>query len=194
MARRPKKEIIDQDETPLGGDVVVISGQRHAFSPELLQVKEDYDRMTTKQKKWFDAYLINRNGSLSAEQAGYKGSLQTLASVATANRTKMQYMFDIVDAEAREVVQMVTEITGIYQFWGETLADQSHAMRDRLKASELLARALGAFDGENGDINININTERFDKVSDEVLEKFIIANSEPIEVPKAKNRFASDDD
>lgn len=167
----------DEVETPIGGDVVIISGEKYPVSPELLAIKDDYDRLTERQRKWLDAYLVNRNATEAARTAGYSGADGTLRRMGKANKDKLLYMVEIIDEIGGELVQAVTELTGIYSFWGETMVNKSMSTRDRLKASELLARALGAFDGENGDTNIFINTEATDKIPSDVLEAFIISNT-----------------
>jgi len=172
-------------QTPFGGDVVNIGGKKVGFTPELLALKERYDTMTTLQSNWFNAYIINRDGSRSAELAGYTGSKSTLARQGTNLKHKFQDMIDIMDSYTQEIANVVTELTGIYQFWGELILDNKHLLKDRLKASELLARALGAFDGENGDTNINFYSEKFDQVPQETLEAFII--SETITTEKEKS-------
>lgn len=169
-------------ETPVGGDVLIIAGEKFPFSPELLDLKLEYDKLTTRQRAWFDIYITNRNASESARQAGYKGDDGTIRRMGKTNKDKMQHMIDIIDSHAKEVMQAVTELTGIYTFWGTTLVDQSVSMRDRLKASELLARALGAFDSETGDVNIFVGENpKIDEIPSDVLEAFIIANSNLIE-------------
>lgn len=165
---------VEQDNV---GEVVIISGDKFPLTPDLLAVKAEYDRLTQKQRAWFDHFIKNRNQTLSAELAGYSGGKNTLAKTGSANREKMQHMIDVIDNNAKEVVQAITEITGLYNFWGTTLADGTQSMRDRLKASELLARALGAFDNENSDTNIFINTDKYDEIDQETLEAFIITNT-----------------
>lgn len=48
------------------------------------------NKLSVKQEKFLDAYLgeANGNGTKAAQLAGYKGSLQTLKSVASENLTK----------------------------------------------------------------------------------------------------------
>ena len=176
-ARRGRPRETEVVQTEDGGDMIIIGGETKDFTPELLDVKMQYDKMTDLQKKWFDAYLTNRDGTLSAQIAGYAGGRTTLAHVGSMNKEKMQHMIDVMDTHAKEVVKAVNDLTGIYRFWGETLVDQKQSMTNRLKASELLARALGAFDNEGGEMNININTDKFDQIDVAVLENFIIQNA-----------------
>lgn len=39
----------------------------------------------------------------------------------------------------------IAELEGIYKFWTDTFNDNDAKMQDRIKASELLAKAKGAF-------------------------------------------------
>lgn len=166
------------EEVPAGGEVVLVSGKKFQVTPAILELKEEYDKLTKLQRNWFDAYIINRDGTQSAKIAGYKGDNPTLAHAGTMNKRKMQPMIDIMDSFTQEIAGIVTELTGIYEFWGGVIGDSTQFMRDRLKASELLARALGAFDGENGNTNFNFYSEKFDQIPQETLEAFIIKNSE----------------
>lgn len=186
-----RKEVDIDYDAPVGGDVVIISGEKYPISPDLLRIKDQYDHMTERQRKWFDAYLVNRDQSRSAEIAGYAGKSGTLRSMGHANYDKFKDMIAVIDEVAKGLIQAVTELTGIYSFWGETLVNKDLAMRDRLKASELLARALGAFDGEGDNINININTDKTDELPSEVLEAFIIAETKKLNEP---DRYATEAD
>lgn len=171
--RRKETEAIEP-----GGEVVLVSGKKFQVTPAILEVKQEYDQLTKLQRGWFDHYIVTRDGTKSAKLAGYKGTAPTLAHAGSMNKQKMQPMIDIMDSFTKEVAGIVTELTGIFEFWGGVIGDGTQSMKDRLKASELLARAMGAFDGENGDTNINFYSEKFDRVPQETLEAFIIQNSD----------------
>jgi len=167
-----------ETETPIGGDQIIIGGETLDLTPELLVLKEKYDKMNKLQRGWFDAYLVNRDATLASKVAGYKGNPNTWSSTGAKNRAKFQDMIDTFDSFTKEMMSVVTELTEVYRFWGETVADTTHAMKDRLKASELMARAFGAFDHESGNMNVFINTEKYDAIPQETLEAFIIENTE----------------
>lgn len=158
----------------VSNDELIIGGKKFEFTPELLEVKIEYDKLTELQRKWLNNYLVTRDGNMSAKKAGYSGDKNSLAHVGTYNKNKCQHIIDILDAHAGEAIKAVTDLTELYRFWGETIGDTKHSMTNRLKASELLGRAIGAFDRENGTVNFNFVSEKFDEIPQETLEKFII--------------------
>lgn len=165
-----------QPEKP-GGEKIIIGETKFDYTPELLELKEWYEGLTQLQSNWFDAYLGNRDAGRSAEIAGYKGNSDTLQSIGSKNKVKFQKQIDLMDEYTKTIQGAITELTGVYKFWGETIADTTQSMRDRLKASELFARAMGGFSHENPDININFNSEKFDEIPQDKLEAFIESNT-----------------
>ena len=124
------------------------------FDPEdLIRIKERYEGLTAKQRRWLDAFMVNRNASKSAQIAGYNGTDTSLRKIGNDNKKSLNEIIQWFDAESLRVVEIISNLEGIYNFWGKVLVDQRNSMKDRLKASELLARALGAFDGEADAMN-----------------------------------------
>lgn len=155
--RKAKDEIVEQNDM--------------IFDSAEMQAK--YDALTEKQQLWLDAYVVSRNATQAVKVAGYRGSPATLTRMGSTNKSKLADLIEWIDANAKEVVELVHNLEGIYRFWGDTMLDGKLAPKDRLKASELLARALGAFDGEN-ETNVNIIESPLKDVPTETLEKYML--------------------
>lgn len=61
------------------------------------------------------------------------------------NTAVMEY---IAELNSKITTENIASIEDIYSFWTEILNDKSVATRDRLKASELLAKCKGAFNND----------------------------------------------
>lgn len=99
--------------------------------------------LTPKQQAFVEAY--DGNGTAAARAAGYKGSEQTLASVAYENLRKP----DVVAAiQARRVPVSESRIASREErqaFWTATMRDTEAELNGRLKASELLGKSEADF-------------------------------------------------
>lgn len=134
------------------------------------RIKERYENLTVKQKRWLDAFMINRNRTQSAKIAGYSGGEPTMRKVGSDNAKNLKEIIDWMDGQASQIVAIIADLEGIYKFWGETLGDNRVQMKDRLKASELLARALGAFAGEQ-DHTFRMDANPYKGITTKDLEK-----------------------
>lgn len=143
-------EVIDQDD-----------GKR---------IQERYEHLTPKQKRWLDAFMINRNRTQSARIAGYSGGDPTMRKVGSDNAKNLKEIIDYMDNQSSRVVELIADLEGIYKFWGVTMTDNRCQMKDRLKASELLARALGAFAGEQDHVH-RIDANPFKGLDTKDLQK-----------------------
>jgi len=108
-------------------------------------------KLTTKQKRFIDFY--DGNGVEACRKAGYKGGVNTLNQVARKNL----HIHTIIDAiKEREDERNSKEIATREQrqeLWTDIMYDEEKRMSDRLRASELLAKANGDF-SEKTVINI----------------------------------------
>jgi len=98
-------------------------------------------KLTTKQKRFIEAY--NGNGTQAAIKAGY--SINAARSIARENLTKPH----IKDANSKEIATREQR----QELWTDIMYDEEKRMSDRLRASELLAKANGDF-SEKTVINI----------------------------------------
>lgn len=102
------------------------------------------DRLTDRQRAWIDYYKSGHSATESAKLAGYKCSSETAFSViGTENIKKLsKYISDrdnLIDS------QRVADMEEINAFWTDTMRNKAYDIKDRLKASELRARAAGGF-------------------------------------------------
>lgn len=160
MARPKKSDIVVSDA--IEGTIFT--------AEDMLRIKTRYEGLTTKQRRWFDAYMVNRNQSKSAQIAGYGGSASTLRTVGHANFKALREVIEWYDSESVRSIEIISDLNGIYKFWGTVLTDTKQLMKDRLKASELLGRALGAFDGELDAMN-RAGTDPYKGITEKELKQ-----------------------
>lgn len=105
------------------------------------------DALTPMQQKWIDEYIKTDDLTTATRNAGYKGNDATLRAMGYQNKIKFQ---ELLEARKQELDEQLTsktiaELEDIYEFWTNVLNDPNSKMNDRLKASEYLAKAKGAF-------------------------------------------------
>lgn len=99
------------------------------------------DKLTAKQRAWIDYYKQGKTATEAARLAGYKPDNAKV--IGAQNLTKLnQYISDRDELLDRARVADMAEINA---FWSDTMRDDTADMKDRLKASELRARSIGAF-------------------------------------------------
>ena len=96
--------------------------------------------MNQRQRAFCEAYLLSGNATEAAIKAGYSPK-----SARSIGQRLLTYV-DIREYLAQRNAQIITENTAtleeIYSFWTVTMRDQASKPADRLKASELLSKAL----------------------------------------------------
>lgn len=99
------------------------------------------DKLTAKQRAWIDYYKQGKTATEAARLAGYKPDNAKV--IGAQNLTKLnQYISDRDELLDRARVADMAEINA---FWSDTMRNDKADIRDRLKASELRARSIGAF-------------------------------------------------
>lgn len=99
------------------------------------------DKLTAKQRAWIDYYKQGKTATEAARLAGYKPDNAKV--IGAQNLTKLnQYISDRDELLDRDRVADMAEINA---FWSDTMRDDTVDIKDRLKASELRARSIGAF-------------------------------------------------
>lgn len=99
------------------------------------------DKLTAKQRAWIDYYKQGKTAAEAARLAGYRGNNSDV--IGSQNLVKLgKYVADRDELLDRARVADMAEIN---TFWSDTMRDDTADMKDRLKASELRARAAGAF-------------------------------------------------
>jgi phage terminase small subunit len=106
-------------------------------------------KLTTKQKRFIEAY--NGNGTQAAIKAGY--SINAARSIARENLTKPHIKDAINKREDERNSKEIATREQRQELWTDIMFDEEKRMSDRLRASELLAKANGDF-SEKTVINI----------------------------------------
>lgn len=99
------------------------------------------DKLTAKQRAWIDYYKQGKTAAEAARLAGYKGNNSDV--IGSQNVVKLsKYIADRDELLDRDRVADMQEINA---FWTDTMRNDTADIKDRLKASELRARSIGAF-------------------------------------------------
>lgn len=102
---------------------------------------ESMDKLTVKQRAWIDYYKQGKTAAEAARLAGYRGNNSDV--IGSQNVVKLsKYIADRDELLDRARVADMAEIN---EFWSDTMRDDTADIKDRLKASELRARSIGAF-------------------------------------------------
>lgn len=101
------------------------------------------EKLNDKQKKFVDYYCQSGNASRSAERAGY--SKKTARSQGVRLLTNANVAAAIEQRSAELEDERIADITEIKQFWTATMRSDYVEHKDKLKASEMLAKTKGAF-------------------------------------------------
>lgn len=102
------------------------------------------DKLTDKQRKWILYYKQGKSAAEAVKLAGYRVKDDHSAeNIGSENLAKLgEYVQDREDLlDAPDIATM----EDINRFWSKTMNDPKVEMKDRLKASELRARAAGGF-------------------------------------------------
>ena len=100
--------------------------------------------LTEKQKAWIDYYKQGHTATEAARLAGYKArNNNSFQSIGAENLRKLADF--VKDRDTVLETPRIADMEEINAFWTETMRDESADRRDRLKASELRAKCLGAF-------------------------------------------------
>ena len=105
------------------------------------------DKLTPKQERWIDEYLKCHDFTTASRNAGYNGSNDTLRTIGYQNSKKFKELLKERRAELSKEIKKSTiaSLEDIFEFWTETFNNEDLKNADRLKASELLAKAKGGF-------------------------------------------------
>ena len=106
------------------------------------------DKLTPQQERWIEEYLKCGDYTTASRNAGYKAkNNNNLRTIGWQNSLKFKTLIEERRREVRKELQKdtVATLTEIFEFWTNTFNDDSRKITDRLKASELLAKAKGGF-------------------------------------------------
>jgi len=98
---------------------------------------------TLKQKLFIENY--EGNATEAAKKAGYHGNDKTLAQIGYENLNKLEIRTEIEKRTALVLEPIIADRQSRKEFWTAIMIDPGVPLRDRLKASELLAKSEGDF-------------------------------------------------
>ena len=101
-------------------------------------------KLTEKQNRWLFYYKQGKSATESARLAGYQGKNQ--GSFEQIGQKNLKVLAQhIKDCEVLFDQTEVASMQEINSFWTCVMNDSSQKIRDRLRASELRAKAAGGF-------------------------------------------------
>lgn len=101
-------------------------------------------KLTEKQQKFTDYYIeCKGNATEAAIKAGY--SKNTAAETGYENLRKPHIMKTIGERNKQLESIRIAGMEEVKEFWTTTMREEGEELRDRLKASEYLAKTNGAF-------------------------------------------------
>jgi phage terminase small subunit len=103
------------------------------------------ETLNLKQRRFADYYIETGNATASYLSAGYVAegnAAEVNASRLLRNAKVLEY---IKERNEQLDVHFIADITEAKRFWTELLRDANADMKDRLKASEYIAKTNGAF-------------------------------------------------
>lgn len=105
------------------------------------------DKLTPKQERWIDEYLKCNDYTTASRNAGYTGTDVTLRNIGYQNSLKFKELLTERRKELSKELkkETVASLEEIFEFWTKTFTNKKEYMKNRLKASELLAKAKGGF-------------------------------------------------
>jgi phage terminase small subunit len=100
-------------------------------------------KLTPKQQAFADYYIQTGNATESAIKAGY--SKNTAKEIGCENLTKLNIK-QYIDKANKEIKNTrIADMKEVKEFWSNVLRGEESDMKDRLKASEFIAKTNGAF-------------------------------------------------
>jgi len=128
-------------------------------------------KLTIKQKKFADEYIISGNATEAAIKAGY--SKKTARMTGSENLTK-PYISEYIKERVRELEdEKIADMKEVREFWTNILRSGVEETKDRLKASEFIAKTQGAFIDRVQSTNDVTVTKQYENMTDEELEELI---------------------
>lgn len=98
-------------------------------------------KLTEKQRAWIDYYKQGKTATEAARLAGYSGKNHDV--IGAQNLVKLSNF--IKDRDKMLEAPRIADMQEINEFWTNVVRNRSIDIKDRLKASELRARAAGGF-------------------------------------------------
>ena len=125
--------------------------------------------MNQRQRAFCEAYLISGNATEAAIKAGY--SPKSARSIGQRLLTFADIREYLAERNAQIIAENTATLEEIYSFWTVTMRDQASKPADRLKASELLSKALTLERARNEERAAAGTLNPFDSLTDEELRR-----------------------
>ena len=105
------------------------------------------DKLTPKQERWIDEYIKCNDYTTASRNAGYGGNNDNLRAMGYQNSLKFKELINERRQELSKEIKKstVASLEDIFEYWTNVFNDPNVSNKDRLKASELLAKAKGGF-------------------------------------------------
>ena len=130
----------------------------------------DKKKLTTKQQRCVDFY--DGNATEACRKAGYKGSENTLKSVASKNMTKHDIISAIESRERLSKEKAIMDRESRQELWTMIALDKEERTDTRLRASELLGKSEGDFIDRH-ELSGNIAIEEYKRDIKEKVDALI---------------------
>ena len=125
--------------------------------------------MNQRQRAFCEAYLLSGNATEAAIKAGY--SPKSARSIGQRLLTYVDIREYLAQRNAQIIAENTATLEEIYSFWSVTMRDQASKPADRLKASELLSKALTLERARNEERAAAGTLNPFDSLTDEELRR-----------------------
>lgn len=125
--------------------------------------------MNQRQRAFCEAYLLSGNATEAAIKAGY--SPKSARSIGQRLLTYVDIREYLAQRNAQIIAENTATLEEIYSFWSVTMRDQASKPADRLKASELLSKALLLERSREEDRAAAGTVNPFDSLTDEELRR-----------------------
>jgi len=125
--------------------------------------------MNQRQRAFCEAYLLSGNATEAAIKAGY--SPKSARSIGQRLLTFADIREYLAQRNAQIIAENTATLEEIYSFWTVTMRDQEAKQADRLKASELLSKALLLERSREEDRAAAGTVNPFDSLTDEELRR-----------------------
>ena len=125
--------------------------------------------MNQRQRAFCEAYLLSGNATEAAIKAGY--SPKSARSIGQRLLTYVDIREYLAQRNAQIIAENTATLEEIYSFWTVTMRDQESKQADRLKASELLSKALLLERSREEDRAAAGTLNPFDSLTDEELRR-----------------------
>jgi phage terminase small subunit len=131
-------------------------------------------KLTEKQKRFADYYIETGNATESYKRAGYKAASDNIAGVESFKLLRNPKIAEYIEERNKHIEShRIADMKEVKEFWTNLLRNEQADSRDRLKASEYIAKTNAAFIDKQeikGEMTQNINTD-LSKLSVEELKQ-----------------------